>query len=241
MAVSKSKKIDILENLKENIKNAKSIAFTENNGLTVEEITNLRKSLREVNSSITLVKKTLIKIAFKEVYNVEIDDSILPGQIAVVCSNDDAVSALGKVNDFMKTFTKNPKIVWAGSYFEGSIKDSKETAIIAAIPSREVLLGRLVGSMMSPVSALARFFDAAAKKLTDEGRANLGSAPSIKKAEPKVEEKTEEVKVETPVETIPEVKTEEVKIEETPVEATPEIKAEEVTTEIIEDKEEVVA
>jgi ribosomal protein L10 len=41
-----------------------------------------------------LVKKTLLKIAFKEVYNVEIDDSILPGQIAVVCSNDDAVSAL---------------------------------------------------------------------------------------------------------------------------------------------------
>lgn len=241
MAVSKSKKIDILENLKENIKNAKSIAFTENNWLTVEEITNLRKSLREVNSSITLVKKTLIKIAFKEVYNVEIDDSILPGQIAVVCSNDDAVSALWKVNDFMKTFTKNPKIVWAWSYFEWSIKDSKETAIIAAIPSREVLLGRLVWSMMSPVSALARFFDAAAKKLTDEGRANLWSAPSIKKAEPKVEEKTEEVKVETPVETIPEVKTEEVKIEETPVEATPEIKAEEVTTEIIEDKEEVVA
>jgi ribosomal protein L10 len=47
------------------------------------------------------------------VYNVEIDDSILPGQIAVVCSNDDAVSALGKVNEFMKGFAKNPKIVWA--------------------------------------------------------------------------------------------------------------------------------
>ncbi len=210
MAVSKSKKIDILENIKENIKNAKSIAFTENNWLTVEEITNLRIELRKVNSSFSLVKKTLIKIAFKEVYNVEIDDSILPGQIAVVCSNDDAVSALWKVNEFMKGFAKNPKIVWAWSYFEWSLKDAKETTIIASIPSREVLLGRLVWSMMSPVSALARFFDAAAKKLTDEGKANLWSAPSAKKAEPKVEEKIEEVKVETPVEATPEVKTEEV-------------------------------
>jgi outer membrane biosynthesis protein TonB len=127
----------------------------------------------------------------------------------------------------MKGFAKNPKIVWAWSYFEWSIKDSKETAIIAAIPSREILLGRLVWSMMSPVSALARFFDAAAKKLTDEGKANLWSAPSAKKAEPKVEEKIEEIKVEAPVEATPEVKTEEVVAEviETPTE---EVKTEEV-------------
>jgi hypothetical protein len=124
----------------------------------------------------------------------------------------------------MKGFAKNPKIVWAWSYFEWSIKDAKETAIIASIPSREILLGRLVWSMMSPVSALARFFDAAAKKLTDEGKANLWSAPSTKKAEPKVEEKKEEVVAETPVEA---------KVEETVVET-----KEEVTTEVTETPEE---
>lgn len=231
MAVSKTKKIDILENLKKSIKDAKSVAFTTNNWLSVEEITNLRKDLRTVNWSFTIVKKTLIKIAFKEVYNVEIDDSILPGQIAVVCSNDDAVSALWKVNEFIKSFKKNPKVVWAWSYFEWSIKDAKDTTVIASIPSREVLLGRLVWSMMSPVSALARFFDAAAKKLTEEWKANLWSAPSAKKAEPKVEE----VKVEAPVE---EVKVE-APAEETPVE-TPveEVKTEEVAAEVTETQEE---
>lgn len=231
MAVSKTKKIDILENLKNSIKNAKSIAFTTNNWLSVEEITNLRIELRKVNSTFSLVKKTLIKIAFKEVYNVEIDDSILPGQIAVVCSNDDAVSALGKVNEFMKWFAKNPKIVWAWSYFEWSIKDAKETAVIASIPSREVLLGRLVWSMMSPVSALARFFDAASKKLTDEGKANLWSSAPAKKAEPKVEEVKEEVKaeVETPVEA---------KVEEATVETKEEAKTEEVVAEATDTPEE---
>nr|MDD3720853.1 50S ribosomal protein L10 [Candidatus Gracilibacteria bacterium] len=229
MAVTKAQKVEILNNLKESIKNAKSIAFTTNTGLTVEEITNLRKSLREVNSTFSLAKKTLIKIAFKDVYNVEIDDSILPGQIAVVCSNNDAVSALGKVNAFAKEF-KDPKIVWAGSYFEGSIKDAEETKIIASIPSRETLLGRLVGSMQSPIAGLARFFDAAAKKLTEEGKDNLGSSAPAKKVEAKVETPKEEVKVEeapvatvveTPATTTPEVAsadtpTEEVKTEETP-------------------------
>ncbi|MDD3302730.1 MAG: 50S ribosomal protein L10 [Candidatus Gracilibacteria bacterium] len=218
MAVSKSKKNEILENLKVSIKEAKSVAFTTNNGLTVEEITKLRKNLREINSTFTLAKKTLIKIAFKEVFNVEIEDSILVGQIAVVCSNDDAVGAMGKVNEFMKEFKKNPKIEWAGAFFEGAIKDAEETKVIASIPSREVLLGRLVGSMMSPVSALARFFDAATKKLTDEGLSNLGSSTPAKKETPKVEEKVEETKTEEVKE---EVKTEEApKEEETPTETT---------------------
>ncbi len=231
MAVTKAQKVSILENLKESIKNAKSISFTTNNWLTVEEITNLRKSLREVNSTFTLAKKTLIKIAFKEVYNVEIDDSILPGQIAVVCSNDDAVSAMGKVNEFIKEFKKDPKVVWAWSYFEWEIKNAEDTKVIASIPSRETLLGRLVWSMQSPIAGLARFFDAAAKKLTEEGKANLWSSAPAKKAEVKVEAPVEEVKaeevavVETPVEVTPEVK-EEVAVVETPTE---EVKTEEKT------------
>jgi len=215
MAVSKSKKNEILENLKISIKEAKSVWFTTNNWLTVEEITKLRKNLREINSTFTLAKKTLIKIAFKEVFDVEIDDSILVWQIAVVCSNDDAVWAMWKVNEFMKEFKKKPKIEWAWSYFEWTVKDAEETKVIASIPSREVLLGRLVWSMMSPVSALARFFDAAAKKLTDEWLSNLGSSAPAKKETPKVEEKVEEVKTEEIKE---EVKVEEVKTEEAPKE-----------------------
>lgn len=210
MAVSKSKKTDILENIKKSIKEAKSVAFTTNNWLTVDEITNLRKSLREINSTITLAKKTLIKIAFKEVFDVEIDDSILVGQIAIVCSNDDAVWAMWKVNNFMKDFKKDPKIIWAWSYFEWSIKNAEETQVIASIPSREVLLGRLVWSMISPISALARFFDAASKKLTEEWLTNLWSV----KVEKKVEEKKEE-KVETPTEEVKaEIKEETTEIKE---------------------------
>jgi len=144
MAVSKAKKSEILENLKVLVKDAESIGFTSNNGLSVDDITNLRVKLREANSTITLAKKTLIKIAFKEVYNVEISDDLLPGQIAIVCSNDDAVAGLGKVNDYIKSKEGAEKMEWTGSFFEEAIMDADATKKIASMPSRETLLGKLV-------------------------------------------------------------------------------------------------
>ena len=116
MALTKAQKSEVLNQLKDLIKNAKSVGFTTNTGLTVEEITNLRVNLREVNATFTLAKKTLIKIAFKEVFDVEINDDLLPNQIALVVSNEDAVSGLGKVNAFKKEV--EDKIEWTGSSLE---------------------------------------------------------------------------------------------------------------------------
>lgn len=228
MAVSKAKKSEILETLKVLVKDAQSIGFTSNNGLSVDDITKLRVNLRETNSTITLAKKTLIKIAFKEVYNVEISDDLLPGQIAIVCSNDDAVAGLGKVNDYIKTKEGKEKMEWTGSFFEEAIMDADATKKIASMPSRETLLGRLVGSMQSPLSGLARFFDAAAKELESAGVDTVGKlewAVVEAPAEEKKEEAKEEVKVEAPA--AAEVKTEEVPAE-TPKE---EVKVEETKTE----------
>ena len=187
MALTKQQKIEVLNNLKELIKNAKSLGFTSNVWLTVEEITNLRIGLREVDATFTLAKKTLIKKAFKEVLDIELDDSLLPGQIALVISNDDAVAGLGKVNAFRKDV--KDKIEWAWGYFEGEIKNAEEIAQIASMPSRETLLGRLVGSLQSPLSGLARFFDAAAKDLEEKGKSKVGELEWEKKEETKEEEK----------------------------------------------------
>jgi len=192
MALTKAQKIEVLNNLKELIKNAKSVWFTSNSGLTVEEITNLRIGLREANSTFTLAKKTLIKKAFKEVFDLDIDDSLLPGQIALVISNEDAVAGLGKVNAFRKEV--KDKIEWAWGYFEWEIKNAEEIFQIASMPSRETLLSRLVGSMQSPLSSLARFFDAAAKELEEKGKSKVAELEWEKKeekAEAKEEEKAE--------------------------------------------------
>lgn len=198
MAVTKQQKADILADLTAKFKEAKSIGFAATDTLTVAEFGDLRNTLREVNASYTIAKKTLIKIALKDALDIEVNLSDLPGQIGAVCSNDDAVAGLGKVNDLVKS-TKGEKVEWAVSIFEGELKDNESTKAIAGMPSRETLLGRLVGSMQSPLSGLARFFDAAAKDLEEKGVDTVGKLEGEAKTEEaapseevKVEEKTPE-------------------------------------------------
>lgn len=190
MAVSKQQKVEILAGLVEQFKEAKSIGFSTTSTLTVAEFADLRKSLREVGATYTLAKKTLIKKAIKEALDIDVDLSDLPGQIGVVCSNEDAVAGLGKVNDLVKE-TKGEKITWAACIFEGEYKGLEETKVLAGMPSRETLLSRLVGSMMSPVSGMARFFDAAAKELETQGKEKAWELEG-KKEEAAEETKTEE-------------------------------------------------
>ncbi len=192
MAVSKSQKTEILSSLVEKIKKAKSIGFATTTGFTVEEFAKLRKNLREVNANYTIAKKTLIKKAVKEVLDIDLDLSALPGQIGFVCSNEDAVAGLGKVNDMVKEMKDAEKIVWALSIFEWEVKNLEETKQIAGMPSRDTLLGRLVGSMQSPLSGLARFFDAAAKDLEEKSKEKVADLKWT--TEVKTEEKKEEVK-----------------------------------------------
>ena len=192
MAVSKQKKAEILNSLIEQVKNAKSIWFASTKGVTVAEFADLRKKLREVWASYTLAKKTLIVKAVKEALDLDLNLADLEGQIGMVCSNDDAIAGLSKVNDFIKATEKEQKMTWSISIFEGKLQDKAGTKVIASMPSRETLLSRLVGSMKSPISSLARFFDAAAKDIEAKGKTKVGEL------EWKKEEKAPEA--ETPAE-----------------------------------------
>lgn len=216
MAVTRAKKEEILSQLIENIKNAKSVGFAQTNAMTVSEFSDLRKELRTVNTTYNLAKKTLVKIAVKEALGLDLDLNLLPGQVWVVCSNDDSIAWLSKTNAFItKVYNKKAevqKMVWVASIFDGKINGLEETKVIASMPSRETLLSRLVGSMMSPLSGMARFLDAAAKELETQGKTKAWELEG--KKEEKVEApKVEEVKVEAPVavETPAETTNEEVK------------------------------
>lgn len=186
MAVSKQKKSEIFSELVAKFKEAKSVWFVTTNKMTVEEFSELRKSLREVGATYTLAKKTIIVKAIKEAINLDVELSTLDGQIWVVCSNTDAVSGLGKVNAFLKEVNgkKNDlgKMAWSVSIFEWEVKSVEETKVIAAMPSRETLLGRLVGSMMSPISGMARFLDAASKEVEAQWKNKVGELEGKKEA-----------------------------------------------------------
>ena len=199
MAVTKARKSEILSSLVESIKNAKSVWFAQTNGMKVSEFSELRKELRWVNSSYHLAKKTLVKIAVKDALGLDLDLDLLPWQVWVVCSNDDSIAWLSKTNTFItKSHNRKSqiqKISWVASIFEWKISWLEETKEIASMPSKETLLGRLVWSMMSPLSGMARFFDAASKELDTTGKSKVwelkGKDQEVKQ-ESKVEEKTVE-------------------------------------------------
>lgn len=225
MAVTKAKKVEVLASIENDLKSATSVAFTSNTKLTVEEVTRLRKELIKVDAQFTLVKKTLIRIAFKNVYWVELNEDIMPGQVAMVISKWDKIAGISIVNKYAIELKKEEKIKFVGAYFDGQVLDAAAATKIATLPSREVLLSKLLGSMKAPLSALARFLDAAktdleGKKLTKVSDL-IGSLPAKEevKEEAKIEEKAPEAVVETPVEEVKEeVVTEapaEVAVEET--------------------------
>lgn len=208
MAVTRAKKSEILSTLIENIKNAKSIGFAQTNGLTVSEFSALRADLRTVNTTYNLAKKTLVRIAVKEALGIDLDLALLPGQVWVICSNDDAVAWLSKTNAYItKAYNKKvqvQKISWVASIFEGKVNGLEETKVIASMPSRETLLSRLVGSMMSPLSGMARFLDAAAKEVETQGKTKVGQLEGKKAETPKEEAAPSETPaaVETPSEEV---------------------------------------
>jgi hypothetical protein len=97
-------------------------------------------------------------------------------------------------------------MVFVAGYMEGRLMDGEETKKLATLPSREVLLAKLLGSMMSPLSGLARFFDAAGKDLTAKSLTKVGdlvgSAPAVTPVEAApvaVETPAVEAVVEAPV------------------------------------------
>ncbi|MDD2516163.1 MAG: 50S ribosomal protein L10 [Candidatus Gracilibacteria bacterium] len=250
MAVTRQKKEDILSKLEENFKSATSIAFTTNNKLTVEDITTIRRELLKANAKFMIAKKTLIKLAFKKVNGMDLEDSMLPNQIAILFSKGDKIAGLTILNKFVKEFKKEEKINFVGGYFDGEIMDKNKISVIADLPSKEALLARLLGSMMSPLSSLARFFDAAKTDMEAKGVTDLKALKNAKPVEPKKEEVKEIPKVEEStvvIETTTEETTETQAVEttETPAEATEEttseVTANEITEEIVEAPEETFA
>ncbi|MFZ2255966.1 MAG: 50S ribosomal protein L10 [Patescibacteria group bacterium] len=218
MAVSKAKKVEQLAVLEAHLKEATSVGFTSNTKVTVLEVSALKRDLRAQNAIFLTAKKTLIRIAFKNVYGVEVDINTLPGQVALVIAKGDAIAPLGVANKYANEWKKEQKLTFVAGYMEGRLMDGAETKKLATLPSREVLLAKLLGSMMSPLSGLARFFDAAGKDITAKGVTKVGdlvgAAPAKAEAPAPVAEVAPEAPVEAPVaETAVETPTEEPKAE----------------------------
>lgn len=150
----------IVEEISANIKDAASVVLVDYRGLTVEQDTQLRKSLREAGVTYKVYKNTMMNFAFKGT-DFEGLSQYLEGPSAIAISTEDATAPARVLSQFAKTA---PKLEIKAGVVEGTVYDAKGMAAIADIPSREVLISRLLGSMKSPITNFARVMNQLAEK-----------------------------------------------------------------------------
>ncbi len=162
MSKNRELKEQVVADIIEKIKGAESITIVSYSGLTVEQVTNLRKQCRESGVDYSVLKNRLVKLALQDV-NIEGADDLLNGPNAFVFSNKDAVSGPKVVSDFIEK-NKLQSLKITGGVFEGKAADMATMQMLAKMPSREELLATLVGCLQSPVSGLVAVLDQIAEK-----------------------------------------------------------------------------
>ena len=168
----------IVQEISDSIKGAQAVVVVDYRGLTVEQDTQLRKQLREAGIIYKVYKNTLVSRAV-EGTEFESLREVLEGPSAFAISADDATAPARIIAEFAK---KAPKLEIKAGVVEGTYFDAKGMEAISAIPNREVLLGRLLGSMQSPIANLARVLNQIAEK---------GGAPVAEATEAPAEETAE--------------------------------------------------
>jgi large subunit ribosomal protein L10 len=162
VALSKSKKKEVLEKVSDVAKSAKTIVFVNFKGLSVGDATTLRKQLRGQGVKYTVAKKTLTKKAFAERGLAGTMPELI-GELALAYGQD-LVAPAREIHDFEKKF--EGKISILGGVFDGKFIGKDEMTAIASIPSRDVLLGMLVNLINSPIQRTVIVLDQIAKSKT---------------------------------------------------------------------------
>lgn len=153
------KEAKVLE-IKEKLEKAQSVVLATYQGLTVEEDTELRKSLREAGVEYKVYKNTLVTLAAKELGHEGIVE-YLEGPVSIAFGYEDATAPARILNDFAKN---HKKLELKAGIIDGAIFDQEKVKQLASIPSREVLIAKLLGSIKSPVSNFAYLINAIKEK-----------------------------------------------------------------------------
>ncbi len=161
MAKVEAKQV-VVNEIKEKLSKAASVVVVDARGLTVEQDTQLRKSLREAGVDYKVYKNTMMTLAVKDT-QFEGLAQYLEGPSAFAFSYGEATTAPAILDKAVK---KLDKLEFKASVIESTVYDAEGTKAIASIPSRDVLLSRLLGSFKSPMSSFARVIKQIAEKDT---------------------------------------------------------------------------
>ena len=153
-------KAPIIDEIKSYVDKASAAVLVDYRGLTVEEDTRLRKALREAGVVYKVYKNTYLKRAFEGTDFAQLNGH-LEGPTAIAFGLEDATAPARIIAEFAK---KAPKLEVKAGVVEGVYYDVKGIEQVALIPSRDVLISKLLGSLQSPVANFARVIKQIAEK-----------------------------------------------------------------------------
>ncbi len=153
MQQNKSQKTELIAEVAAKAKDSKALVFANFKGVSVKDITTLRRSLRETGSSWQVLKKTLLNRALDEV-GVKVDARSLDGQVGVAFSSDE-VAAAKTIADFLKANKESTLSIVGGSLGSEALSVEAVKAL-AKLPSRDELRAQLVGTLQAPISGFVR-------------------------------------------------------------------------------------
>lgn len=159
MAITKEKKKNIVSKIKEELEKQKIIIFVAINGIKAKDIFDLRKNLKEKDSKLTVIKKTLLKVAAKD---LPVDVKKLEGELGLIFGFGDELSA-AKITKKFSSLHDNLKIL--GGIFNNEFIEKDKVLVFADIPSKEQLIANTLYTIKAPVSGFVNVLNANIKGL----------------------------------------------------------------------------
>lgn len=148
--ITRKQKEELVESVTQKIKESKAIVFTDYRGLTVEEMTELRSTLRSKGVELKVMKRTLFDIAARNA-GANIDMSIIKNHPVAIAFGMDEVEPAKAIYEYTK---KNEKFEMLGGALSGNTISMDELKTLAMMPSREEMYAKIVGSLASPLRGM---------------------------------------------------------------------------------------
>ncbi|MBO5481097.1 MAG: 50S ribosomal protein L10 [Clostridia bacterium] len=162
MSANIEAKKQVVEEIKAKIEASKAVVFADYNKLTVLEVTDLRNKFRAANCEYKVYKNTLVRKAFNELGITDFDNDLNGTTATVFCADETSGAAV-----FAKETKANPalveKIIPKCAYVEKKYMDKNGVKELSAIPSREVLIAKMLGCLQSSISKFVYVLDSIAK------------------------------------------------------------------------------
>ena len=147
-----SEKQAIVEALAERIKNAEAGILVDYKGITVAEDTALRTELRKEGVEYTVVKNTLTRKALDKLGMNELD-SVLNGTTSLATADNDPIAPFRILSDYSKKLNERFNI--KAAFMDGKVLNEAEIAEMSALPSKDALYAKVLGTMIAPITGLA--------------------------------------------------------------------------------------